>query len=244
MASMLPNLSEKRVCDLVTEVPVRGAVFSQFGIDFCCGGKETLAQVCTDKNLNLSEITLELNKIDSMAMGEGENGLDQLSATELCDHIESTHHHFLRQHLPIISAHAEKVAMVHGEREPHLVEIRDIFRDLRAELEPHLLKEEQILFPLIRTLDGATTLPAVHCGSVQNPIRAMFIEHHSAGTALARLRELTNSYSPPSHACNTYRALFGELSLFEKDTHEHIHKENHVLFVKAQEIERALLEQT
>jgi regulator of cell morphogenesis and NO signaling len=71
----------------------------------------------------------------------------------------------------------------------------------------------------------------------------MFIEHQSAGAAIAKLRDLANSYSPPSHACNTYRALYGELALFEKDTHEHIHKENHVLFVKAQEIERNLIEQ-
>jgi len=243
MASMTFDISKKRVCDLVTELPVRGAVFSQFGIDFCCGGRETLSQACEEKDIVLSEVIFELNKIDSMTMASETNGLNQMSATELCDHIESTHHHFLRQHLPTISVHAERVAMVHGEREPHLIEIREIFQELRKELEPHLLKEEQILFPLIRTLDESTNLPLVHCGSVKNPIRAMFIEHQSAGAAIAKLRDLANSYSPPSHACNTYRALYGELALFEKDTHEHIHKENHVLFVKAQEIERNLIEQ-
>ena len=241
MTDSASMLAETRVCDIVTELPVRAAVLSQFGIDFCCGGRETLSQVCEEKGIEIEDVTSQIANIDSMNNNSVRSEFDNMSSTELCDHIENTHHNFLKRHLPITSLHAEKVARVHGEREPHLKEIAHVFGDLKAELEPHMMKEEQILFPLIRLLDSSTTLPEVHCGSVRNPIRAMFYEHDLAGQALRKLRELTNSYTPPDHACNTYRALFGELELLEKDTHIHIHKENHVLFVKAQEIERRLM---
>ncbi len=237
------SLAETRVCDIVTELPVRGAVFSKFGIDFCCGGRDTLAKTCEEKGIEINDVIVQIEYIDSMNSKSERGEFDKMSATELCDHIENTHHVFLKQHLPITSQHADKVARVHGEREPYLKEVAQVFGQLRAELEPHMMKEEQILFPLIRQLDGSTTLTESHCGSVRNPIRAMFNEHHAAGQALAKLSELTNSYTPPMHACNTYRALFGELALLEKDTHDHIHKENHVLFVKAQEIERDLIQQ-
>ena len=237
------DLAETRVCDLVTSIPARGGVLSKYNLDFCCGGEETLSQACELRGIAIEDVIRDIEYID-LKRGESRKGeFDAMSATELCDHIESNHHEFLKQHLPIVAQHANKVALVHGEREPYLKEIASVFTELKNELEPHMLKEEQILFPLIRQLDGSTTLPESHCGSVRNPIRAMFNEHHAAGQALAKLSELTNSYTPPMHACNTYRALFGELALLEKDTHDHIHKENHVLFVKAQEIERDLIQQ-
>jgi len=229
-----------RVCDIVSELPARAAVLSKYNIDFCCGGQEPLAQVCKDKGIEVEMVAREIQSIDSMNSESERDQFEKMTATELCDHIESTHHRFLQENLPIISAHADKVARVHGGNNPSLVEIARVFAELRAELEPHLMKEERILFPLIRQLDSATELPEMHCHSVQNPIRAMFMEHHSAGAALSKLNELSNSYTPPPQACNTYRALFGELALLEKDTHIHIHKENHILFVKAQELEMAL----
>ncbi len=236
------SLAETRVCDIVTELPVRGIVLSKFGIDFCCGGRETLSKTCEEKDIQIDKVISEIRHVDLMNSKSVRGEFDKMSATELCDHIENTHHVFLKQNLAIINQHADKVARVHGEREPHLKEVALVFQQLRNELEPHMLKEEQILFPLIRQLDASKTYSNSHCGSVRNPIRAMFIEHYTAGQALAKLRELTNSFTPPAHACNTYRALFGELALFEKDTFAHIHKENHVLFTKAQEIERDLLE--
>ena len=243
MSTPKTSLAETRVCDIVTEFPVRGAVLSKFGIDFCCGGRETLSKTCEEEGIEINDVIVQIEYIDSMNSKSERGEFDKMGATELCDHIENTHHVFLRQHLPITSQHADKVARVHGEREPHLKEVAQVFGQLRAELEPHMTKEEQILFPLIRFLDSSTILSEVHCGSVRNPIRVMFNEHHAAGQALARLSELTNSYTPPMHACITYRALYEELELIEKDTHDHIHKENHILFVKAQEIERDLIQQ-
>ncbi len=234
------DLAETRVCDLVTSIPARGGVLSKYNLDFCCGGEETLSQACELRGIAIEDVIRDIEYID-LKRGESRKGeFDAMSATELCDHIESNHHEFLKQHLPIVAQHANKVALVHGEREPYLKEIASVFTELKNELEPHMLKEEQILFPLIRQLDGSTTLPESHCGSVHNPIRAMFMEHRAAGIALERLRVLSSNYVPPPHACNTYRALFDELMILEQDTHIHIHKENHILFPKAKLLEEGL----
>lgn len=236
------SFAQMRVADIVTEAPGRAAVLTRFGLEFCCGGHNPLAEACQSAGLDLLEVSDALTKFDEMHAEVGASSLTDMSASEICDLIESKHHQFLKNHLPVVSMHAQKVARVHGQREPHLMKIFQVFESLKRELEPHLMKEERILFPLIRQLESATTLPESHCGSVNNPITAMIYEHENAGSALAKLNELTNGYQPPAHACNTYRALFSELELLERDTHQHIHMENHVLFPKALELEQNLTE--
>ena len=103
-----------------------------------------------------------------------------------------------------------------------------------------MLKEEQILFPLIRELDQAATAPSFHCGSVGNPIRMMEMEHQNAGAALGRIREMTTDYEIPEGACNSFRAMLSGLEHLEADLHLHIHKENEILFPKASEMEAKL----
>jgi regulator of cell morphogenesis and NO signaling len=111
---------------------------------------------------------------------------------------------------------------------------------LKAEMESHMMKEERILFPLCRTLDTTDVLPPSPCGSVNNPIQVMIREHEDAGDALARMRELTDNYSLPADACNTYRATFDALEQLERDMHQHVHKENNILFPKAVRAEQLL----
>ncbi len=234
------DFEEMKVADIVTASPGRAAVLTRFGLEFCCGGQNPLKEACQVNKLNLNEVIKALTEFDEMHSDLDTESLDLLSATELCDLIEEKHHTFLKNHLPVVSMHAQKVARVHGQREPHLVKIFQVFESLKRELEPHLAKEEQVLFPLIRQLGSAKSLPNAHCGSVNNPIRMMTFEHENAGSALAKLNELTNGYTPPPHACNTYRALFSELETLERDTHKHIHMENHVLFPKAVTLETKL----
>jgi regulator of cell morphogenesis and NO signaling len=135
-----------------------------------------------------------------------------------------------------------KVAAVHGEKEPRLAQIKDVFLALSAELTTHLMKEEQVLFPMIRQLEASEVLPSFHCGSLVYPINRMGVEHDGAGLALAQLRQLTDDFTPPAWACNTYRALFDALATFEQDMHQHIHKENNVLFPQAVLLERKKVE--
>jgi regulator of cell morphogenesis and NO signaling len=121
-----------------------------------------------------------------------------------------------------------------------LVEVARVFAELKAEMDAHVMKEERVLFPLCRQLDIAVELPAMHCGSVGNPIHVMIEEHEHAGDALARIRTLTDNYSCPPDACNTYRALFDALDHLEHDLHEHVHKENNILFPRAMRLEKLL----
>lgn len=171
------------------------------------------------------------------AVEESLADLAAMSMTELADHIEQTHHIFLRSELPRLDKVTEEVASVHGKMDSRLPLFRETFRMLVSELSAHMMKEEQILFPMVRQLDASETTPAFHCGSLANPIQQMELEHSQAETMLEKLHELTDGYSAPEWACDTYRGMLDALARFEQDMHLHIHKENNVLFPRALEIE-------
>ncbi|MBZ0186009.1 MAG: iron-sulfur cluster repair di-iron protein, partial [Candidatus Obscuribacterales bacterium] len=193
----------KMIADLVTEEPERAKVFERYGIDFCCGGKRTLAQVCKEKNLPLEELVKELDRCRSDQAGEEPDWM-LATLSELADHIEAVHHAYLNEELPRLSLLAKKVAAVHGEKHPELIELNLVFHGLKAEMEQHSMKEEQILFPMCRQLDSLKTKPSFHCGSISNPISVMEAEHDNAGAALARMRDLTKDYTLPVDACTSY----------------------------------------
>jgi regulator of cell morphogenesis and NO signaling len=228
------------VGECVRQKPSRARVFEAFHIDYCCGGKIPLAQACQARGVELSEVLARLDQCDAMADSSEEVDADAMTLQELTDHIESTHHAYLRQELPRLDYLTEKVSQVHGGKDARLLTTRDAFVALKAELEPHMMKEERILFPMIRQLETSAPKPASHCGSVANPIRQLEHEHDLAGGALAVLRESTADYSPPEWACNTYRAMLDSLARLEANMHQHVHKENNVLFPKAIELEQNL----
>ena len=149
---------------------------------------------------------------------------------QLADHIEQTHHAYLHTELPRLSTLVAKVVDVHGARHPELAGVAATYEDLRADLEPHLLKEERMLFPMIRELAASAERPQFHCGSLQNPIAVMLAEHDRAGELFTQLRAQTDEYRAPDDGCASYRMLFAGLAEVEADTHLHIHKENNVLF--------------
>lgn len=228
---------DNTVGSIVRDHPALSRFFEQAKVDYCCGGQRTLDEACRQRGINPQVF---LTQLEDYAAAETapEANIAELSLTELADHIEQIHHSYLHEELPRLEKMVTKVAAVHGEKEPRLTQIRDIFLALAAELTTHLLKEEQILFPMIRQLEASDTVPSFHCGTVVNPISRMEFEHDGAGVALAQLRQLTDDFTPPEWACNTYRALFDALLTFEQDMHQHIHKENNVLFPQAVLLER------
>jgi len=232
---------ERTIGELVAERPARARVFEGFKIDYCCGGKKPLADACRARGLDPQTVLDMLAIVDDTAPRE-ERDWTKATITELCDNVESTHHAYLKEELPRLDFMARKVAMRHGDHRPELVELRDVFLVFKDELESHMAKEEQVLFPLCRRLDRGDASSPSHCGSVQNPIRVMIREHDDAGNALERMRDLTHGFVPPGDACNTYRAYFDALATLERDMHRHVHKENSVLFPKAVEAERRLAE--
>jgi regulator of cell morphogenesis and NO signaling len=225
------------VGDVVAHSPALARVFEQAGIDYCCGGRRTLGEACREKGLDPHLFLATLEKSAS-ASGDG-SVVDAMTMTltGLADHIEQTHHAYLRSELPRLDGMTEKVASVHGEKDSRLHAIRKTFLTLSEELSSHMMKEERILFPMVRQLEASQTAPAFHCGSLANPIRQMELEHDRAGSALERLRELTDDYAPPEWACNTYRSMLDALAHLERDLHQHIHKENNVLFPRAMKLE-------
>jgi regulator of cell morphogenesis and NO signaling len=233
---------ETPVGQLVAKRPRLARVFERLGIDFCCGGRSSLDQACREKGLDVAVVLRELAVGDAEPAEDDHDGFDGATSTmvELIDHIVATHHAYLLRGLPRLSALADKVVDAHGTRHPELKELRDIFDSLRAELTLHMLKEEKILFPIIAQLEAAADMPAFHCGSVTNPILVMEHEHDDAGVALARLRTLTDGYTPPEDACPTYRGLLNGLAELEADLHLHIHEENNILFPRARATEKAL----
>ena len=174
-----------------------------------------------------------IERADAKAPVGDQRDWSRASLSELADHIESQHHSYLRRELPRLSTMIETLVEEHGGRHRELLECREVFSALRRELEPHMAKEEQILFPMIRDLEASETLPEFHCRSLRNPIRVMEQEHDDAARARARLRQLTADYTPPEDACNLYRAAFAGLAEFEADLRCHIDKENSILFPRA-----------
>jgi len=225
------------VGEWVTEQPGAARVFEQFQIDYCCGGGKSLEDACSARQLDsdavLSRLKEELTEPDNRP----EQNWSAESLSALCDHIEQTHHAFLRTELPRLTQIVEKVASVHGKNHPELLELSNDFSSLRAELEPHMFKEERILFPAIRQLEQSDSRPPFPFGTVANPIRMMEHEHDAAGRALHRIREITADFTIPGDACNTWRVMLDGLQGLETDLHQHIHKENNILFPRAERLE-------
>jgi regulator of cell morphogenesis and NO signaling len=225
------------VDDVVALRPAVSQVFDEAGIDYCREGKKTLDAVCRDNNLDSQAFLAMLNESAHAAAGESIVDTEAMSLTELADHIQQTHHTYLRVEFPRLDEMMEKVTSVHGERNPRLHQIREAFFALAGELSSHMMKEEQILFPMVRQLEVSDSVPMFHCGSLANPIRQMESEHTQAGSALDALRELTDGYTPPDWACNTYRAMLDALARLEQDLLLHIHKESNMLFPRTLKME-------
>ncbi|MCC7517856.1 MAG: iron-sulfur cluster repair di-iron protein [Verrucomicrobiae bacterium] len=218
---------------IVARQPSLSRVFEHADIDYCCGGKIPLEEACRKKGLDLQQFLVSL---EAAAASADQGGIKpaEMTLTALADHIETTHHAYLKTELPRLEAMTKKVAAVHGEHDPRLRQVSQVYQGMAEELAHHTMKEEQILFPMIRKLEAGS---AAH-GSLADPIHAMETEHDDAGAALLKVRELTDGFTPPDWACNTYRAMLDALTRFENDLHQHVHKENSVLFPRALAFEK------
>jgi regulator of cell morphogenesis and NO signaling len=218
----------------------KAQVFRKYGIDFCCGGKKTLKEVCSEKGLDEVAIARELQAQDNVR-GSRAVAYADWSPDFLADYIVNTHHSYVRKTLPELRAFGRKVAAVHGPNHPELIRISDLIQELSAELKDHLMKEEEILFPyvkdLVRARQDGKPLPVPNFGSIGNPIHIMEDEHESAGGILEEIRRLSGDYTLPAEACASYTLLFNMLQEFEEDLHIHIHLENNILFPKSKELE-------
>ncbi len=232
----MPATADRTLADLVTADPGAARVLERFGLDYCCGGGRPLEDACAAAGVDPASV------LDVLAATPDGPTPDwaTMAPEVLVDHLEATHHAYLHTELPRLTELADKVAGVHGDRHPELHQVRVTYAELRADLEPHLMKEERILFPLIRELVASAGTAEPHCGSLEmGPIRVMMMEHDRAGELLAALRERTAGYEVPDDGCASYRALYEGLAEMEADTHLHVHKENNVLFPAVIALEHA-----
>ncbi len=221
------------VGDIAALNPAVARVLESAGIDYCCSGRTTLACACASKGVDADQLLAQIEHARQGA-SPAERTWTDATMTELADHIQETHHAFVRAELPRLVAMARKVDSAHGARRPELAELAAIVADLEREMTSHMQKEEQVLFPALRTMEAGCPGPGASFGWIADgPIRCMMQEHDHAGRALERMRQLTGGYRLPPGACTTYQVLFQGLAAFEANLHEHVHKENNILFPQA-----------
>lgn len=214
--------------ELAIRRPSATRVLERYALDYCCGGNRSLLDACRERGLDAEQVLAE---VESAAPEETPADWVELPPAQLARHLVDTHHRYLQGELPAVDQLAEKVRQVHGGRHPELHAVRHLVALLRADLEPHLRKEELILFPAIEALAAGHRQFAF--GPIDNPIRMMLIEHDHAGELLEELRAATVAYRTPEDACASYGALYQRLEALEADTHLHVHKENNALFPAA-----------
>lgn len=215
--------AETPVGHIAAEHPIATRVLARHKIDFCCGGGRPIGEICEEKGLDtraiLEEIQVELSNSTEDLEDWNESPL-----SELIDHIVRAYHRPLEEELPRLEFMARKVLRVHGDKAPNVLpDLVSTFLGLKAELEQHMVKEEEVLFP---TILRGTESPESESITIQD----LEEEHAAAGDALRRLRALTDDYQVPDEACNTWRALWAGLAALEESLHQHIHLENNILF--------------
>ena len=218
--------------DLVTQDPRRSRVLEKLGIDYCCNGQRALVDATSAAGLNLDEVTKALDLPDPAPTHQGHEALEN---AVLAHDIVDTHHAYMWEEMPRLQALVDKVDTVHGDRHPELAQVRAAFTEAVNALDPHMTTEERVVFPAISRLEKTQALSAF--GSFAKPIEELRAEHDAVGQLFKAIRNLTGEYAVPDDACNSYRAMLQGLEEMELDLHEHIHKENNILFPRVLALE-------
>jgi regulator of cell morphogenesis and NO signaling len=218
---------EVSIGEIVAQDFRAASVFKEAGIDFCCGGKMSLERACAEKGIDMTEVENKLTQLESVPADEAHNFKDW-NAGFLCDYIMNTHHKYVLKSLPELVFYTEKIASVHGENHPELIEVSSLFADINRKLLQHLKNEEEVVFPAIKEFLRSGS--GESRGVIVEQIRKLSEEHEFAGGAMDKINFLTKNYSVPADGCNTYNVSFRLLEQFEDDLHVHVHLENNILF--------------
>lgn len=230
----------KNVGDIVAERFVTAQVFKKHGIDFCCHGHVSLEQACADAAVSLEQVIADLEK-QEMVSTAGNIPFASWPLDLLIDYVLKIHHRGIRSKGPELLKLIETVKRVHGEAHTELHELYDLVAVSLEDLEMHLQKEENVLFPYLYELFAASqdgrSIGTMHCGSIANPIRVMNMEHEHEGSRYLHIKEITHNFSVPADACMSYRLMLAELEAFVDALFEHIHIENNILFPQFMDLE-------
>jgi regulator of cell morphogenesis and NO signaling len=205
-------------------------IFKKAGIDFCCGGNKSLDTACIEKNIEPGLIAGQLEELSNTPADQTHN-FKVWDLGFLADYIENTHHKYVLKTLPELVFYTQKIANVHGEHHPELIEVATLFDKINSELLQHLRKEEEVLFPAIKEVRNNNSPEAKKI--IASEITRMSSEHEFAGGAMDKINDLTSNYNIPEDSCNTYKVALKLLQEFENDLHIHVHLENNILYPKA-----------
>lgn len=221
---------EHTPAEIVKVFPKASDLFKERRIDFCCGGDRPLGTVFTEKNIDKATVLSELNTAFENWSKEDEEVIDwdQVPLSELVDHIIYKHHAFLNEELTPLGKFVTKVFRVHGKAHPHLKELQSLYNEFKVDMEEHMIKEENEVFPLIKEYEKNPN--QVLAERIHEENGGLEDEHESQGNILKRIREITNDFTPHAEACNSYRITYARLAELESDSFQHIHLENNVLF--------------
>ena len=233
------NFHSMTIREIALEMPITTRVFEELKIDYCCHGDTMFAEACRNAGTEPGKV---MEKLDCVidTLGNREHAwMADAALGELIDHIIETHHIYTRNELEQLAPLMDKVASRHGDHYGYLLELKELLRQVSDDLDPHMMKEERVLFPYIKDLESKeVSTPAPPFGTVQNPIRMMRAEHETVGELLEKMRGVTSDYSLPDGVCPSFTALFHRLAALEADLHQHIHVENNILFPRAVELEQ------
>jgi len=226
---------EKHIGEIVAEDYRTAQIFKNHKIDFCCQGSRSIETVCENKIFSSKELIEEIETMRQKS--EPSNNYKSWPLDILADYIEKKHHRYVEESSQVLMPYLAKLCKVHGENHPELFEITSEFKKSVTELASHMKREELILFPYIRKLVNAeqenSEIVKPHFGSVKNPVEMMMQDQEVEGERFRIIAGLSDNYTPPEDACNTYRVSLALLNEFEQDLHLHIHLENNILFPKA-----------
>lgn len=219
-----------KIGEIVTQDFRAAEVFKNAGIDFCCGGNQSLGEACSDKKLDITIIENQLAKLEATTPDTAHN-FKEWNLDFLIDYIVNTHHKTVLNLLPQLTFYTQKIADVHGDNHPELNEIARLFSQINEELLQHLKNEEEVLFPAIKELLKSNS--AIAKETIISEITRMAKEHEFAGGAMDTINVLSHNYLLPDDGCNTYKVTYKLLEQFEDDLHIHVHLENNILYPKA-----------
>lgn len=230
------------VREIAISNPATIRVFESLGIDYCCGGRRPLSDACERANVPVARVLEMFAEADQAPMAS-ETQWNDAPLSAIVAHIINKYHTAARQEIVRLQPLLEKVASKHGAKHSELLSIKELFTAVAQELYPHMLKEEQFVFPYIQQMEAAVTaqqpISPAFFGSVQTPIAKLLADHDDAGELTSKIRTLSNNYQAPAEACPSYLGLYRGLEEFERDLHQHVHLENNLLFPKAVEMERS-----
>ena len=233
----MPTLSsDTSLVALVGDRPTRAWILERLGIDCDREAGRTLAEACNDHGLDVETVVRMLDVAADTVPPEGEPEWLSVSLPTLIDHIQSTHHDYLRRALPRLSTQLENATQsLEAESAQWLERVRTVFQTLKADLTTGIQRQEEYLFPALRTVAEGRVLPD---GSTPEPtiLREMADRHDATKTMLGRLRSLTNDYQVPGDGGRAVQEAMRRLQELEIDLRRHLHEELRILFPHARSL--------